>query len=221
METSLTERGFAVLPGLLTAEECAQLIALYGQENLFRSKIDMTRYRFGQGEYQYFRYPLPPIVEGLRQKLYPGLAKVANAWAEMLGDEVRFPETLDDLLDRCHQQGQLRPTPLMLRYRAGDYNRFHQDIYGPVAFPFQVVCFLSEPGVDYEGGEFLLIESPPRSQSMGRALRPKRGDAVVITTRQRPARGARGHYRVPVRHGVSEVTSGERWTMGIIFHDAE
>jgi hypothetical protein len=218
---SLTDSGFAELPGLLTARECEELIALYAHEELFRSRIDMTRYRFGKGEYQYFGYPLPARVEELRHGLYAGLATVANTWAGMFDEAERFPETLDGLLTRCHERGQVRPTPLMLRYGAGDYNRFHQDIYGPVAFPFQVVCFLSQPERDYSGGEFLLVESPPRAQSMGRALRPKQGDAVAITTRHRPGMGKRGVYKIPVRHGVSPVKAGQRWTLGIIFHDAE
>jgi hypothetical protein len=187
---------------------------------LFRSRIDMARFRFGRGEYQYFRYPLPDLVAELRAALYSKLAPVANAWAELLGTEP-FPEHLDQLLETCHAQAQNRPTPLMLRYGPGDYNCLHQDIYGAVAFPLQVVFFLSEPGRDYTGGEFLLLEQRPRAQSIGRSLSPHQGDAVVITTRYRPARGTRGAYRVNVRHGVSEVTSGSRWTLGVIFHDAE
>jgi len=218
---SLTERGYAEIPQMLTKTECDDLVALYPQDGLFRSRIDMAHYRFGKGEYQYFRYPLPPLVEGLRHRLYPGLAKVANAWAELFQTRDVFPETLDGLLERCHQQGQTRPTPLMLRYGPGDFNCLHQDIYGPIAFPFQVVFFLSQAGRDYTGGEFLLVENPPRAQSMGRALQPNQGDAVVITTRQRPAQGKRGVYKVSVRHGVSPVISGRRWTLGIIFHDAE
>jgi hypothetical protein len=218
---SLAERGFARLGRLLTPRDCDALIRLYGDASLFRSRIEMQQYRFGRGEYQYFRYPLPPLVEKLRHELYAGLAPVANQWAEQLGDAARFPDSLDALLARCHGEGQKRPTPLMLRYGAGDYNCLHQDIYGAIAFPFQVVCFLSQPGRDYRGGEFLLLENPPRAQSMGRVLAPEQGEAVAITTRHRPVEGKRGFYRVGVRHGVSEVTSGERWTLGIIFHDAE
>ena len=221
VEASLTSAGFAVLPQVLTAAECELLAGLYDQPDRFRSRIDMSRYRFGKGEYQYFTYPLPPIVEELRRCIYPRLAPVANRWAELLRDDVRFPETLDALLERCHQQGQTRPTPLLLRYGAGDFNCLHQDLYGEVAFPFQVVFFLSQPHRDYSGGEFLLLENVPRAQSMGRALLPCQGDAVVITTRHRPATGKRGAYRVSVRHGVSPVTAGRRWTLGIIFHDAQ
>jgi len=221
MGDSLTERGFAELPRMLSAGDCEHLIGLYSQPDLFRSRVDMSQYRFGKGEYQYFRYPLPPLIEQLRRELYPRLAPVANRWAELFEEPHRFPESLEALLERCHRGGQTRPTPLMLHYRAGDFNCLHQDLYGPVAFPFQVVFFLSEPEEQYSGGEFLLVENPPRAQSMGRALRPHRGDALVITTRHRPAQGKRGIFKVSVRHGVSPVTAGERWTMGIIFHDAE
>jgi hypothetical protein len=219
--SSLTDRGFAELPQILSAEECKDLVALYPRQELFRSRIDMAQYRFGKGQYQYFCYPLPPLIEELRQRLYPRLATVANTWAGLFQDDKQFPNTLNTLLDRCHEAGQTRPTPLMLRYEAGDFNCLHQDIYGAVAFPFQVVFFLSQPQDDYSGGEFLLVENPPRAQAMGRALRPNQGDALIITTRHRPAAGKRGTYKVSVRHGVSPVTAGLRWTMGIIFHDAE
>lgn len=218
---SLTDSGFAQIPSLLTAEQCRDVIALYPQDGLFRSRIDMAQYRFGKGEYQYFRYPLPPLVEDLRQRLYPGLTAVANQWSKLLDTGDPFPDSLQALLERCHRKGQTRPTPLILRYGQGDYNCLHQDIYGAVAFPFQVIFFLSQPHEEYQGGEFLLVENPPRAQSMGRALLPNRGDAVVITTRHRPATGKRGVYKVSVRHGVSPITSGQRWTLGIIFHDAQ
>jgi hypothetical protein len=217
---SLNDHGFAPLPSMLTPRECGDLIALYPREELFRSRIDMQQYRFGKGEYQYFRYPLPPLIEELRQRLYPELAQVANTWATLLESGDRFPNTLEALLEQCHREGQTRPTPLMLRYGAGDFNCLHQDIYGPVAFPFQVVFFLAEPDRDYSGGEFLLVENPPRAQAMGRAFRPRQGDALIVTTRHRPATGKRGYYKVAVRHGVSPVTAGQRWTLGIIFHDA-
>jgi hypothetical protein len=218
---SLTDRGFARLPPMLTPRECEDLIALYADPDRFRSRIDMQQYRFGRGEYQYFRYPLPPLIDDLRHSLYKGLAPVANRWSELLGSETRFPTTLDALLKLCYQRGQKRPTPLLLRYGAGDFNCLHQDIYGEIAFPFQVVFFLSEPGRDYTGGEFLLVENPPRAQAMGRALLPRQGEALIITTRHRPGQGKRGYFRVGVRHGVSEIVSGNRWTLGIIFHDAE
>jgi hypothetical protein len=221
LEDSLTSEGFARLGTMLTPDQCRELAALYDEPDHFRSRIDMARYRFGRGEYQYFRYPLPPLVEELRERLYPGLASVANRWAGMLGSEDRFPEKLEELLARCHERGQTRPTPLVLRYGAGDYNCLHQDLYGEIAFPFQVVFFLSQPGRDYSGGEFLLVENAPRAQAMGRALLPQQGEAIAITTRHRPVEGKRGYYRASVRHGVSPVTAGQRWTMGIIFHDAE
>ncbi|MEO8126054.1 MAG: 2OG-Fe(II) oxygenase [Bryobacteraceae bacterium] len=217
---SLGSRGFALLPGILCAPECESLIALYANLDLFRSRIDMARFRFGRGEYQYFRYPLPPLIERLRQELYPQLSPIANRWAQTLGTE-DLPTNLDELTALCHRRGQQRPTPLLLHYKTGDYNCLHQDVYGETTFPLQVVVFLSEPETDYTGGEFLLTEQIPRAQSMGRVLRPRQGDAVVITTRYRPTQGKRGAYRVNVRHGVSEVTGGERWTLGIIFHDAE
>ena len=219
--TSLTDCGFAHLPRLLSPQECRDLIALYSQPELFRSRIDMAKYRFGRGEYQYFSYPLPPLVEDLRQGLYPKLVNVANTWCGLFGSSTRFPLALDRLLALCHQRGQTRPTPLLLHYWQDDFNCLHQDIYGEIAFPFQVVFFLSQPGQDYSGGEFLLAEQAPRAQTMGRALLPQQGEGLVITTRYRPARGKRGVYKITVRHGVSPVKSGERWTLGIIFHDAK
>jgi hypothetical protein len=219
--TSLTNSGYAKISALLSPEECAGLIALYEKKELFRSRIDMAQYRFGRGEYQYFRYPLPALIEELRQSIYPRLVSVANTWAGLFQREEVFPDRLDDLLSRCHEQEQVRPTPLLLRYREGDFNCLHQDIYGKIAFPFQVVFFLSQPGEHYSGGEFLLTEQVPRAQTMGRAFLPQQGDALVITTRHRPAKGVRGVYKTTIRHGVSPVTAGERWTLGIIFHDAE
>jgi len=218
--TSLSDNGFAQLPALLTPAECANLIALYPDPERFRSHIDMERFRFGRGEYQYFRNPLPPLVDQFRSALYPPLSWIANDWARKLGT-AEFPGELGEFLELCHEKGQTKPTPLLLHYKAGDYNCLHQDIYGEVAFPLQAVFFLSEPDRDYAGGEFLLVEQRPRAQSMGRALRPLQGDAIVITTRHRPAQGTRGSYRISVRHGVSPVTSGERWTLGIIFHGAK
>lgn len=220
-EASLTDHGYAALPRLLSSSECEMLASLYDQPELFRSRIDMTRYRFGRGEYQYFRYPLPPLVEEMRRALYGKLLPIAQTWVRLLGMQSRFPDTLGGLLEMCQEHGQTRPTPLMLRYGTGDFNCLHQDIYGKVAFPFQVVVFLSQPGADYSGGEFLLVENAPRAQAMGRSLQPGQGEALVITTRHRPAKGVRGHYKVSVRHGVSPVTAGLRWTLGLIFHDTE
>jgi hypothetical protein len=221
VSASLTQTGFSPLGQILSEAECDGLITLYADADRFRSRIEMAQYRFGQGEYQYFRYPLPPLVEALRHALYPKLAPIANSRVNLLHGGEPFPEDLDVLLERCHQSGQVRPTPLMLRYGPGDFNCLHQDVYGELTFPFQVVFFLSEPGRDYSGGEFLLVETAPRAQAMGRALQPRQGHAVVITTRHRPAAGKRGSYRVSVRHGVSPVATGSRWTLGIIFHDAQ
>ncbi|MGH9453369.1 MAG: 2OG-Fe(II) oxygenase [Terriglobia bacterium] len=218
---SLTANGFAQLPRVLSRKECCDLIQIYERADRFRSRIDMERYRFGRGEYQYFSYPLPPLVEDLRQSLYPRLVNVANTWIELFQSGGLFPPSLDELLVRCHERGQTRPTPLLLRYGPGDFNCLHKDIYGEIAFPFQVVFFLSEPDQDYSGGEFLLVEQAPRSQTMGRALKPRQGEALVITTRHRPAQGKRGPYRIGVRHGVSPIAAGSRWTLGIIFHDAQ
>lgn len=218
---SLTRSGYARLAHVLSPEECGEIASWYGHPELFRDRIEMARYRFGRGEYQYFRYPLPKLVEDLRERLYERLSPIANHWASMLRGGSEFPATLTGLLEQCHRAGQTRPTPLLLRYGPGDYNCLHQDLYGAIAFPFQVVFSLSERGRDYDGGELLLVENPPRAQAMGRVLTPSQGDALVITNRDRPAAGTRGAYRVRVRHGVSEVTSGQRFTLGIIFHDAE
>jgi hypothetical protein len=217
---SLAADGYAALPRLLTAQESEALISLYSHPELFRSRIEMSRFKFGRGEYQYFRYPLPPLVETLRQALYPRLMPIAQAWARQLQIDP-FPKTLEALLETCRRHGQTRPTPLLLRYGPGDFNCLHQDIYGEIAFPFQVVFFLSQPGRDYSGGEFLLVENAPRAQAMGRSLQPGQGEALIITTRYRPAAGRRGTYKVGVRHGVSPVRTGSRWTLGIIFHDAK
>jgi uncharacterized protein len=217
---SLTADGFAQLPQLISREQCRKLSDLYQRADQFRSRIDMAKFRFGRGEYQYFRYPLPPIVEELRQSLYLRLRDVASEWAGLLHSGRAFPPTLNELLELCRQKGQSRPTPLLLRYGPGDFNCLHQDIYGDIAFPFQAVFFLSEPGTDYQGGEFLLIQQAPRSQTMGRSLTLHQGEALIITTRHRPAQGKRGWYKVAVRHGVSPVTAGSRYTLGVIFHDA-
>jgi hypothetical protein len=218
---SLRDRGYAHLPGLLTPTECANLSALYSEPEHFRSRIVMERFRFGRGEYQYFRYPLPPLVQQLREAFYPKLAPLANELNLTLRLDERFPATHAALLEQCHANGQTRPTPLLLRYQEGDFNCLHQDLYGDIVFPYQVVFFLKRPGIDFEGGEFLLVENLPRAQSVGRVLQPDLGDALVITTRFRAAQGQRGAYRISVRHGVSEVRRGERLTMGIPFHDAK
>jgi hypothetical protein len=222
LERSLDERGYAASSSaVLTSDECESLKALYDDDKRFRSRIDMARFRFGEGEYKYFANPLPPLVTKLRRTLYPHLAVVANRWMERLGETERYPSTLDAFLERCAARGQRKPTPLLLRYSAGGYNCLHQDIYGDVAFPLQAVIFLSAPGVEYTGGEFLLVEQRPRAQSMGDIVPAQKGGLAIFTTRIRPVQGARGHYRVQMRHGVTRVHTGERFTLGIIFHDAK
>jgi hypothetical protein len=213
-------RGYGRLGTLLTRQEAEQLRSLYTEGGSFRSRIDMARYRFGRGEYQYFAYPLPAMVEELRHGLYQRLAGVAREWMAALSLEADYPDRIEDFLQTCHEKGQPRPTPLMLRYTAGDFNCLHQDLYGDIVFPFQAVFSLSQPQEEFTGGELLLVEQQPRAQSIGHAIRLEQGEAVVITTRYCPAKGSRGYYRTNFRHGVSPVESGERYTLGIIFHDA-
>ena len=217
---ALWRRGYGHLGTLLDPSEAERLRALYTQGGSFRSRIDMARYRFGRGEYQYFAYPLPGIVEELRRGLYQRLAPVAREWMAALSLAGDYPDHLDQFLEICHANHQPRPTPLLLRYSAGDFNCLHQDLYGDVVFPFQVISCLSKPREEFTGGELLLVEQQPRAQSVGQAIRLEQGEAVVITTRYRPAKGSRGFYRTNFRHGVSPVESGERYTLGIIFHDA-
>ncbi len=216
----LQTRGFAVVPSLLDAGACTSVREPFDDDGAFRSTVVMERLGYGRGVYRYFRYPLPPIVERLREDLYARLAPVANAWAEALGGGVRYPATLAEFLAHCHANGQQRPTPLLLRYRAGDHNALHQDVYGDVAFPLQAAVLLSEPGADFGGGEFVLVEQRPRKQSLAHVVPLQRGDAVVFPNSIRPARGARGFLRTTFRHGVGEVRTGERVTLGLIFHDA-
>lgn len=219
--SELDERGFALMRGALTHETCEEIAGYYDDDRRFRSRIDMARYNFGQGEYKYFSYPLPEIVQDLRSSIYPELAPLANLWAERLGSKFRYAEKLADFSAQCHRAGQRRPTPLLLRYGAGDYNCLHQDLYGEIVFPFQLTFFLSQGGEDFEGGEFILSEQRPRRQSRVEVLAPDRGDAVIFSVHHRPIRGARGYYRAKMRHGVSTVRSGRRYTLGIIFHDAK
>lgn len=216
----LDAQGYARLPGLLDAEACAQLIALYATPENFRSRVVMARHGFGRGEYQYFARPLPELVQCLRQELYAQLAPQANRWMERLGRDTRFPGTLAGLEAACSALGQTQPTPLMLKYGQGDENRLHQDMYGELHFPLQVVSLLSEPDHDFVGGEFVLTEQRPRAQSRVEVVPMSRGDAVVFTGALRPVTGARGDYAVKVRHGVSCVRQGERYSLGVIFHDA-
>ena len=213
--------GYARIPRVLGARECQRLAALYPADDAFRKTISMDAHRFGSGEYRYFRYPLPPLVQRLRTAIYPHLARIANAWQERLGEPGRFEPTLQGFLRRCHAEGQERPTPLLLRYAAGGFNNLHQDLYGPIAFPLQVTVLLSRPGADFEGGEFLLVEQRPRQQSRGCAIALERGEAIVFATRERPVDGSRGAYRAALRHGVSPLRSGGRTALGIIFHDAK
>jgi hypothetical protein len=221
IERSLGEYGYALTGPLLMPEECAGLVDLYRDESLFRSRIDMARYRFGLGDYQYFANPLAEPVQELRQSAYPYLARIANAWNQKLNASESFPLSLDAFLERCHALGQTKPTPLLLHYETGGYNCLHQDLYGELAFPLQLVCCLSEPGRDFRGGEFLILEQRPRAQSAGEAVSPALGEAVVFTTRYRPVKGSRGYYRANMKHGVSRVRSGSRYTLGVIFHDAK
>jgi uncharacterized protein len=221
IRADLDERGYATTEPLLTPSECADIVALYDQRERFRSRIVMERFRFGVGEYKYFAAPLPPIVEGMRVALYPRIARVANEWTKAMGGRTPFPPTLDDFLEICHRAGQTKPTPLLLRYDAGGYNCMHQDIYGEVVFPIQVTCVLSRRDKDYQGGEFVLMEQRPRAQSRCEAVTLEQGEAIIFTTRYRPVRGTRGYYRVNVRHGVSRLHSGRRFSLGIIFHDAK
>jgi hypothetical protein len=218
--TVLDRDGFAVLRGLLSAAECRGLVALYDEREAFRSRVVMARHGYGQGEYKYLAYPLPPLVARLRESLYPRLASVANRWQQQLDLATKFPETLDPYLARCHAAGQTRPTPLILKYGAGDYNCLHQDLYGELVFPLQATVLLSPPGEDFSGGEFLLVEQRPRRQSKGEVVALRQGDAVIFPVNHRPVAGARGFYRVTMRHGVSRMHSGSRFTLGIIFHDA-
>jgi uncharacterized protein len=216
----LDQAGFAVTPVLLNPAECRALVELYGEADRFRSRIVMERHGFGRGEYKYFAYPLPMSVAVMREAFYAKLAPIANRWREALGEQGRFPPSLERFLAQCHAAGQLRPTPLMLKYGPGDYNRLHQDLYGDLAFPLQLTVLLSAPGQDFEGGEFVLSEQRPRSQSRVEVVQLKQGQAVIFTVHHRPLRGSRGYYRANMRHGVSTLHRGERLTLGIIFHDA-
>ncbi|WP_018619412.1 2OG-Fe(II) oxygenase [Spirosoma luteum] len=217
---TLSERGFALLPPLLSADECRKLAFLFDLHEHFRKTIVMQKHGFGRGKYNYFNYPLPPTIDALRHELYRQLAPVANDWNGKLGITQRYPNTLDEWLAICHEAGQNRPTPLMLQYGTGDWNALHQDMYGELYFPFQAVLMLSEPGPEFLGGEFVLMEQRPRMQSRAIVLQPSQGQVVLFTTKFRPEKGTRGYYRIGLRHGVSEVKSGQRMTLGLIFHDA-
>ena len=217
----LANYGAAVLPSLLAAEECREIAALYQDDSKFRSHIVMARHGFGKGEYKYFAYPLPQPINTLRTALYSHLAPVANEWNSRMSIQMRYPAKHKDFLELCHAAGQERPTPLLLQYVTGDFNALHQDLYGDLAFPLQVAVLLSEPGKDFTGGEFVLTERRPRMQSRAEVVPLRQGDAVAFAVHHRPVDGARGTYRVNLRHGVSRVRSGHRHTLGIIFHDAK
>lgn len=219
--SDLDNYGCAVAHSILSAESCQAVARSYTREELFRSRIVMARHGFGRGEYKYFRYPLPEQVAALRTMLYPPLSRIANRWNEAMGVAVRFPEEHAEFLERCHAAGQTQPTPLLLRYGTGDYNCLHQDLYGEHVFPLQVAFLLSEPKRDFTGGEFVVTEQRPRMQSRAEVVPLKRGDAVIFPVRHRPVQGSKGSYRVNLRHGVSRIRSGERYTLGIIFHDAQ
>jgi uncharacterized protein len=216
----LDARGAAVIPALLNDEQCAQLIDCYANADAFRSRVIMQRHGFGRGQYQYFRYPLPALVQALRTRLYESLAPIANRWSGLLKSTARYPATLAEYLDVCRAAGQSQPTPLLLRYAAGDYNCLHQDLYGEHVFPLQATVLLSDPGKDFEGGEFVLTEQRPRAQSRAEVVPLRRGDAVIFAVNHRPMQGTRGIYRVAMRHGVSRLRLGMRYTLGVIFHDA-
>jgi hypothetical protein len=216
----LDTHGCAVVNALLPPDECVALAATYDDDSRFRSRVIMARHGFGRGEYKYFAHPLPAPIEELRATLYGPLASIANAWNAALGIGVRYPEALEDFLARCHRAGQRQPTPLLLRYAEGDYNCLHQDVYGEHVFPLQLTVLLSVPGTDFGGGEFVLTEQRPRMQSRVEVVTLAQGDAVIFPVRQRPVRGGRGVYRVNLRHGVSRLRWGRRFTAGVIFHDA-
>jgi hypothetical protein len=212
--------GCAQTSPILSPGECGRIAALYDQVDYFRSTIDMARYRFGSGQYRYFKYPLPAVVAGLREALYPRLLPIARDWADKLGQPAPWPDTLQEWLGMCHAAGQTRPTPILLRYGQNDWNALHRDLYGELVFPLQVVIGLDEPGVDHTGGEFLLVEQRPRAQSRGTVTVLRQGQALVFTTRERPVESQRGWSAAPVRHGVSPIRTGTRHTLGLVFHDA-
>jgi hypothetical protein len=217
----LHRHGYTILPGILSKDECDALKAVYDNPALYRKTVSMERYRFGAGEYKYFQYPLPDMIQHLRKTIYPFLAPIANDWFSMLHIDQQFPLTHEELLAQCKARQQDKATVLILKYRKGGFNTLHQDLYGAVYFPLQVVFVLSEPEVDFTGGEFVLTQQIPRAQSKAIVLKPGRGDALIFTTNFKPEKGAKGYYRVNMKHGISEVKSGNRYALGIIFHDAQ
>ncbi len=213
-------KGYGIIPGFMSEEQCDQFIAKYNEE-IYRKTVVMERYRFGLGEYKYFDYPLPDIVQQIREEVYPELSPVANSWMKDLRIDKVFPDRFESLQSECHRHNQLKPTPLILKYGKGGFNTLHQDLYGDVYFPLQCVVMLSEPGEDFTGGEFVLTQQIPRAQSKAIVLTPGKGDMIIFTTNFRPEKGSKGFFRVTMKHGVSEVHSGERYALGVIFHDAE
>jgi uncharacterized protein len=220
LTAQLDETGFAQTPAIYSAAECRELAASFDDDARFRSTVDMRRHRFGEGQYKYFDAPLPELIDQARHALYPPLAELANDWARRVGEAGDFPARLEAFLERCHEAGQRRPTPLILRYFEGGHNTLHQDLYGDVAFPLQAVTVLNRPGPDFEGGQFVLLEQRPRAQSRAHVVDLERGAFLIFPTRRRPVAGSRGYYRTTMRHGVATVLSGERVTLGVIFHDA-
>jgi len=221
IKASLNEKGFARIPEVLSKKDCAELIGLYLKPELYRSIINMQRYRFGQGEYKYFNYSLPKLIQQIREQFYEPLSTIANEWSSLLELGITYPKTHSDFISNCHNGKQTRPTPLILHYQTGGFNTLHQDLYGEIYFPFQVVFVLSQHGVDYKGGELVMTEQLPRAQSKANVILPNQGDALIFTTNFRPAKGTRGYYKSRMKHGVSELKSGERYALGIIFHDAK
>ena len=218
---NMNNTGYSILKNILSDEQCEQLILQYDDSQLFRKTITMERYRFGLGEYKYFQYPLPDLIKNIRESVYPKLASIANNWMKVLNINQNYPGSFPELQLLCHENGQTKPTVLILKYGKGGHNTLHQDLYGDIFFPMQLVIFLNEPEVDYLGGEFVLVQQTPRAQSKAIVLKPRKGDILVFTTNFKPKKGSKGFYRVNMKHGVSEVHEGKRHTLGIIFHDAQ
>jgi hypothetical protein len=218
--TDLNNVGYSRISNLLTIDECQHIQSYYDDEKLYRSTINMQRYRFGKGEYKYFSYPLPLVIQSLRETMYEPLALIANGWMNDLKIDVAYPRDHKSFISQCHAKGQMRPTPLILKYETGGFNTLHQDLYGEIYFPFQVVIVLTQKGIDHEGGELVFVEQLPRAQSKAEVISPDQGEAIIFTTNFRPAKGSKGFYRAKMKHGVSPLKSGRRFAMGIIFHDA-
>ncbi|TMM59209.1 prolyl 4-hydroxylase subunit alpha [Maribacter algarum] len=218
--SDMNDKGYSIIPCVLSEIQCHELIDLYERPDKYRKTVVMERYRFGLGEYKYFDYPLPKIIQTIREEVYPKLAPIANLWMKVLKIDKQFPKSYHELQTQCHDNNQLKPTPLILKYGKGGFNTLHQDLYGDVFFPLQSVFFLNEPDVDFTGGEFVMTQQMPRAQSKAIVLKPKKGDMLIFTTNFRPIKGKKGYYRVNMKHGVSELYNGERHTMGVIFHDA-